>query len=152
KALRDHFLRIDARSLGLFRIAFGLVLLFDLFRRWRWLRDFYSNDGVLPNHNHLFNLRDTGQVWSIYHAFSSPGENHFAFALTLIFFVIFLLGFKTRVFHALSLILLVSLTGRNILMENAGTYASIALLAFTLFLPLGSRFSVDSLRASFDNR
>ena len=79
KALRDHYLRIDARSLGLFRLTFGLVLLFDLCRRWRYLKDFYSNEGVLPNHNHLFNLRETGQVWSLLHAFSSPGENKFAF-------------------------------------------------------------------------
>ena len=58
KSLRDHYLRIDARSLGLFRLAFGLVLLSDLVRRFRYLKDFYSNEGVLPNHNHLFNLHD----------------------------------------------------------------------------------------------
>jgi predicted DCC family thiol-disulfide oxidoreductase YuxK len=148
KALRDHYLRIDARSLGLFRIAFALVLIGDLFRRWRWLRAFYSNEGVLPNHNHLFNLRETGQVWSFLHAFSSPGENHFAFALVLFVYVCFLIGYRTRAFHALALIGLVGLTGRNILLENAGTYAAIAILAFTLFLPCGSRFSLDSLRAS----
>ena len=59
KALKDHYLRIDARSLGLFRVLFGLVLIGDLLRRWVWLRDFYSNEGVLPNHNHLFNLIHT---------------------------------------------------------------------------------------------
>ena len=40
----------------------GLVLIFDLLRRFRYIKEFYSNDGVLPNHNHLFNLRATGQV------------------------------------------------------------------------------------------
>lgn len=149
KALKDHYLRIDARSLGLFRLAFGLVLLADLVRRWRWLTAFYSNEGVLPNHNHLFNLRDTtGYVWSFLHAFSSPGENHFAFLFILFVYIAFFIGWNTRVFHALALVCLVSLTGRNILLENAGSYAAIALLAFTLFLPCGSRFSVDSMRAS----
>lgn len=152
RALRDHFLRIDARSLGLFRIAFGLVLVGDLVRRWAWLRAFYSNEGVLPNHNHLFNLRDKEQVWSVLHAFSTPGENHFAFTVALLVYLGFLLGVRTRVFQVLSLVALVSLTGRNILFENAGNYAAIALLAFTLFLPLGSRFSVDALRASFAAR
>src|SRR5262249_301898 len=85
-------------------------------------------------------------------AFSSPGENHFAFFLTLLVFITFTLGFRTRVFHTLSLLLLVSLTCRNILLENAGNYAAIALLFFTLFLPLGSRFSLDSLGASLDAR
>jgi predicted DCC family thiol-disulfide oxidoreductase YuxK len=130
----------------------GLVLLADLFRRWRWLKEFYSNDGVLPNHNHLFNLREVGRVWSIYHAFSTPGENHFAFAVTLLVYVAFLVGFRTRAFHIVSLLCLVSLASRNILLENAGTYAAIALLAFTAFLPLGSRFSVDALRASLAAR
>jgi predicted DCC family thiol-disulfide oxidoreductase YuxK len=152
KSLRDHWLRIDARSLGLFRGAMGIVLLYDLFRRWRYVRDFYSNEGVLPNHNHLFNLRDKADVWSFLHAFSSPGEAHFAFAWILLAYVCFLIGWRTRVFQVLALVCLVSLGSRNILLENAGNYVAVALLAFTLFLPLGSRFSVDSLLRSLDDR
>lgn len=152
KALRDHYLRIDPRSLGLFRLGLGLVLIFDLLRRFRYIKEFYSNEGVLPNHNHLFNLRATGQVWSLLHAFSTEGESAFAFTLILVVYLLFTLGYKTRVFHAISLVALVSLTGRNILLENAGNYAAIALLAFTLFLPCGSRFSLDSLRAALDAR
>lgn len=149
KSLRDHFLRLDARSLGLFRITFGLVLIADLFGRWRWVRDFYSNEGVLPNHNHLFNLRGKQQVFSLFHAISTEGEAHFAFSLALVVYALFLIGHRTRVFHVLSLLVLVSLTSRNILLENAGNYAAIAILALTAFLPCGSRFSLDSLRASF---
>lgn len=152
KALRDHYLRIDPRSLGLFRLGFGLVLIFDLLRRFRYIKEFYSNEGVLPNHNHLFNLRANGQVWSLLHAFSTEGESTFAFALILVAYLLFTVGHKTRVFHAVSLVALVSLTGRNILLENAGNYAAIALLAFTLFLPCGSRFSLDALRASLARR
>ena len=135
KALRDHYLRIDPRSLGLFRLGFGLVLIFDLLRRFRYIKEFYSNDGVLPNHNHLFNLRATGQVWSLLHAFSTEGESTFAFGLIFVAYLLFTVGYRTRVFHAVSLAALVSLTARNILLENAGNYAAIALLAFTLFLP-----------------
>ncbi|WP_338046526.1 DCC1-like thiol-disulfide oxidoreductase family protein [Polyangium spumosum] len=152
KRILSSFLRIDARSLGLFRIVMAAVLLGDLLRRWPWVRAFYSNEGVLPNHNHIFNLRDQGQVWSILHAFSSVGENHFAFALILLVYLGFLLGWKTRVFHALSLVCLVSLGSRNILLENQGNYAAVALLFFTLFLPLGSRFSVDALVKSLSSR
>lgn len=143
KRIVESFVRIDARSLGLFRIVMALVLIVDLFRRWSVLRIFYSNEGVLPNHNHIFNLRDKAQVWSILHAFSSPGENHFAFALILLVYVGLLIGYKTRVFQALSLVCLVSLGSRNILLENQGNFAATALLFFTLFLPLGSRYSID---------
>ncbi|MDI1443196.1 DCC1-like thiol-disulfide oxidoreductase family protein [Polyangium sp. 6x1] len=152
KRILSSFLTIDARSLGLFRITMALVLLGDLFRRWPWVRAFYSNEGVLPNHNHIFNLRDKGQVWSFLHAFSSPGENHVAFVLILLVYLGFLLGWKTRVFHALSLVCLVSLGSRNILLENQGNYAAVAFLFFTLFLPLGSRFSIDALARSYADR
>jgi len=152
KRILAGYFRIDARSLGLFRLLMGLVLIGDLIRRWAWVRAFYSNEGVLPNHNHLFNLRDKGHIWSALHAFSSPGENHFAFCLILFAYLGFLVGFQTRVFQAIALLCFVSLGSRNILLENQGNYAAVALLFFTLFLPLGSRFSIDALKRSLLDR
>lgn len=148
KELRDAFLRIDARSLGLFRVAMALALIGDALGRFRWARDFYSNEGVLPNHNHLFNLRGKQDVWSLFHAVSTQGEAYVGLIITLLVYLCFLIGWRTRVSHVLSLVLLVSLNSRNILAEGVGTHAAIALLAFTAFLPCGSRFSLDSLRAS----
>ena len=49
EAFRRTYLRIDPRSLALGRIAIGLVLIADLLRRIPWLRDFYSNAGLIPN-------------------------------------------------------------------------------------------------------
>lgn len=152
KALRDHYFRIDARSLGLFRLGFGLVLLGDLFQRWRYAKELYSNEGVLPNHNHLFLLRDKQEVWSLLHSISSPGEADAAFCVILFCYLCFWIGWRTRAFHVASLVCLVSLTARNILLEGAGNYVAIALLAFTAFLPLGSRFSLDALVAAMDAR
>lgn len=151
-ALRDRYLRIDARSLGLFRIAFAIALLADLGRRWDVLDAFYSNDGVLPNHNHLFNLGEDRQVWSFLHSFSNAGDTVFAFICIGLAYLFFLVGYKTRVFHLLSLVCIVSLTARNTLAENPGNYAAIALCAFTLFLPLGRRFSIDALVTSMGAR
>ena len=151
-ALRDGYLRIDARSLGLFRVAMGLVLVGDLFRRARWIKDFYTNDGVLPNHNHLFNLGEGARVWSVLHAFSTVGEAQTAFVFILFFYACFLVGWRSRAFQVVALLCLVSLGARNVLLENAGDHLAVALLAFTAFLPLGSRFSLDSLLASLAAR
>lgn len=140
-----HYLRVDARSLGLFRIAMGLVLLGDLARRHRWIADFYSNEGVLPNHNHLFNLKGGPGIWSALHAVSGDGEALFAFGVITLVYVLFLIGWKTRVFHALSFVALLSLTARNLLLETSGNHLALALLLVTLPLPLGSRFSLDAL-------
>ncbi len=152
RQLRDHYLRIDPRSLGLFRIAMALVLIGDLVRRFRWVTALYSNSGVLPNHHHLFTLKDTGKVWSLLHAFTTPGEVSAAFVVFLVVYLGLLVGWKTRAMHLASLVALVSLTGRNILLENAGNYIAIALVAFTAFLPTGSRYSIDALRSSLGDR
>lgn len=153
--LRSTYLRIDARSLGLFRIAMACALIGDWWVRWVDSRAFYSNEGVLTNHAHLYNVlrRDPPErVWSVFHAFSTPGEAAVALLLTLLVYVLFLIGVKTRIFHVLSLALLVSLTGRNILAEGPANHLGILVLAATAFLPCGSRFSIDSLRDSFKRR
>ncbi|MFO0550394.1 MAG: DCC1-like thiol-disulfide oxidoreductase family protein [Polyangiaceae bacterium] len=145
KSLLRHYARIDARSLGLFRIAMAITLLVDLRARMRDRFAFYSNEGVLPNHNHLFNLKGTGRfAWSALHAFSTPTEAYVGLLLIGVFYVFFLVGFKTRVFHALSLLSLVSLVARNLLTEGPGDSFALTLLLVTLFLPLGSTFSVDA--------
>lgn len=146
--LLRHFLRIDPRSLGLFRLAFGATLLADLAYRFEHRVAFYSNEGVLPNHNHLFNLKNEGRfVWSMLHAFASTGEATVGLLLIGFVFTCFLLGFKTRVFHVLSIVGLISLSARNLLTVGPGEPVALALLTATVFLPLGSTFSVDAVRA-----
>ncbi len=148
----DKYLRIDARSLGLFRIAMGLVLLTDLFHRWDWIEAFYTNEGVLPNHNHLFLLQDEGKVWSVFHAFSNIGEAQFAFGVTCLFYLLFTVGWFTRVAHVVSLVCLIGLTSRNILTESVGSSVAIAILAMTALMPCGLRFGVDAMLRSLSAR
>ncbi len=148
--LPSRVLRFDARSLGLFRLAFGVALIADLFHRWDWLEAFYSNEGVLPNHNHLFQFQDGGKVWSVYHSFSSLEEVTVAFILTLLAYLCFTVGWHTRAFHAVSLLCLIGLSARNTLAEGPGNSVAIALLFVTLFMPLGARMSLDGLRRSFE--
>lgn len=146
KPIVHHFFRIDPRSLGIFRALFGLALIGDLSYRWDHIEAFYSNEGVLPNHNHIFNLKQAGQlVWSALHAFSSEGEAAFGFCLILFFYACFTLGYKTRAFHILSAVSLLSLAARNTLASGPGDYLALGLLLMTAFLPLGSSLSVDAL-------
>ena len=146
--LLRHFLRVDPRSLGLFRLAFGATLLADLAYRFEHRVAFYSNEGVLPNHNHLFNLKNEGRfVWSMLHAFASTGEATVGLLLVGLVFTCFFIGFHTRVFHVLSVVALISLSARNLLTVGPGEPVALALLVATAFLPLGSSFSVDAFRA-----
>lgn len=142
--IEDRYLAVDLRWLGVFRILYGCLLIADLLRRWSVLRDFYSNDGILPNHFSIF--RPLGRdLFSLYHAFSTPLQVHFAFALTLLVYLTYTVGYRTRLFQLLVLVCTTSLAARNVLVENGGTVV-VSLLAFwTLFLPLGKRLSLDSL-------
>ncbi len=147
-AFLRHYLRIDARSLGLFRIALGLTLLSDLAQRFVHRAAFYSNEGVLPNHNHLFNLKNEGRfVWSLLHAFATPGEATVGLLLIALVYVMFTVGIYSRVSHVLSLVGLVSLSARNLLAEGPGEPIALALLLATVFLPVGSAFSLDVIGA-----
>jgi predicted DCC family thiol-disulfide oxidoreductase YuxK len=123
------------------------LLCADLIRRWVVARDFYTNDGVLPNHFSLF--RPLGRnVFSLYHAFSTLPEVNVAFALTLLVFLTFTVGYRTRLFHVLSLLCITSLNARNLLVENGGTVVVNLLCFWTIFFPLGRRLSLDALLVS----
>jgi predicted DCC family thiol-disulfide oxidoreductase YuxK len=140
----ERYCQADLRWLGVFRIFFGLLLIADLLRRWAVATDFYTNDGVLPNHFSLF--RPLGRdVFSIYHAFSTLPEISVAFALTLLVYLAFTIGYRTRLFHLLSLLCVTSINSRNLLVENGGTVVMNLLCFWTVFLPLGRRMSVDAL-------
>src|SRR5262249_20278543 len=115
--LRDRWFAVDPRSMGLFRIFFGLVILFDLLRRVPVMVAFYTNDGVLTNHFSLF--RPNGR-FSIYHMFSTPQEVAVAFLLTALVYVMYILGWHTKLFQILAFICVTSLHSRNVMLENGG--------------------------------
>jgi predicted DCC family thiol-disulfide oxidoreductase YuxK len=149
--LNERYRTIDPRWLGIFRICFGVLLITELGYRWSYARMLFSNDGLLPNHFSLF--APMGQdLFSIYHVFSTIEEVHLAFALTLVVFLCFTLGYKTRLFHILSAILITSLHARNLFTENGGSVVTHSLATWTVFLPLGQCFSIDAVRRSLRAR
>lgn len=145
--LRERYLAADPRWLGVHRICLGCLLMVEVIRRMYYARAFYSNDGLLPNHFSLF--RPMGRnLFSIYHAFSTYAEVQVAFSLTLVAFFLFTIGYKTKLFHLISAICIVSLNNRNIFVENGGTVVVNIMTVYTLFLPMGQRFSVDAVLRS----
>jgi hypothetical protein len=147
QGLVDRYLSLDVRWLGLFRIALGTLLVVEVLRRWYYARPFYTNDGLLPNHYSLFAPMGR-HVFSIYHAFSSYAEVSVAFFLTLLVFVSFALGYRTKLSHLLAAVCITGLNARNLFVENGGTVVVNIITVYTLFLPLGERFSLDAVRRS----
>ena len=149
--LRETYFTIDRRLLGLFRIYFGFLLLIDVLRRIPDAAFFYSNDGALPNHFALY-APLAKPVFSLYFAFSTRSEITVAFLLTALVYVFYILGWRTKIWQILAIILHASLNSRNIFVENGGCVTTVIVATWTAFLPLGDRFSIDSLLRSFNER
>jgi predicted DCC family thiol-disulfide oxidoreductase YuxK len=149
--LRRTYLQIDLRSLALGRMVLGLVLIADLLRRVPYLRDLYSNLGLIPNHTVLWRP-PFPRIFSVFFMASLPEEAALWFWIAFVCFFCFLIGYRTRLFHLLSFAMTTSLHNRVLAAENWGGVAIGVLMVWTAFLPLGRRFSVDAIRASLRAR
>ena len=149
--LRRTYLQIDLRSLALGRIVLGLVLIGDLLRRVPYLRDLYSNLGLIPNHTVLWRP-PFPRIFSVFFMASLPEEAALWFFIAFVCFFCFLIGYRTRLFHLLSFVMTTSLHNRILAAENWGGVAIGVLMIWTAFLPLGRRFSVDAIRVSLRAR
>ncbi|HWZ92461.1 MAG TPA: HTTM domain-containing protein, partial [Polyangiaceae bacterium] len=137
----------DPRSLGLFRIALGTLLFVDAARRYPDIEAHYANTGWLPNHFMLFRPM-SDYLFSLYLTCSTPGQVKVLLALQLLVDALLILGFRTRVMHVLAAIMLASLNSRNVMIENGGWVVLTLLTVWSMFLPLGRRFSVDAFLRS----
>lgn len=144
--LLERLLTVDTRVLGLFRIAFGTLLLTNLYDRASALGliSFYSNEGVWPNHYALF-LPPVGHYWSLLLPFSSPEAVTAAFVAIGIVYTLYLVGWRTRLMQVLALICLESLNFRFFLVQHGGAVVTNLVAVWTVFLPLGHRYSLDAL-------
>lgn len=142
-----RYLALDPRSLGLVRIYLGCLLLTDLLRRIPHLSTWYTNDGPLPNHVLLWRPAADYQ-FSLFFLVSHRGEAAFLFVLCGLAFALFAAGYHTRLMHFLSLVAICSLHNRIAMFEDGSEVTTRLLTFWTLFLPLGARFSVDAVRAA----
>ena len=94
--LKKTYAAADPRSLGIFRIALGVVLFFDVLRRVPEIQSHFSNTGWLTNHFMLFRPMSE-HLLSVYLAFSSPEEVRFLMALHLLLCLLFIVGWRNSI-------------------------------------------------------
>lgn len=147
--LKQRWFTVDARTLAFFRVCFGLLLFTNLIDRvWGInLVSFYSNDGVWPNHYALF-LPPTHGFWSLLLAFSTPTEVTVACCCIAVVYLLYIVGYRTQLMQVLALICVESLNFRYLLVQHGGDVVVNIIAVWSLFLPLGARWSVDALLAS----
>jgi len=118
------------------------MLLVNLAFRGTELFDFYSDDGVLTRSQsitHADSLR-----FSLYWMHSSDWFAATVMCLSAGVAVLLLIGYRSRWMALISWILLLSLLNRNQFVHQAGDYLLAMMLFWSMFLPIGARFSVDN--------
>jgi hypothetical protein len=150
---RERYFTVDTRTLGLFRICFGLHLIANLYDRTKGSDAiaFYTNLGVLPNHYALFAPMGE-RIWSLLFPFSTTAEVQVAFVCILLVYAAYTLGYRTKLMQILVVVCLLSLDNRNLALQNGGIVVTNVVAVWTAFLPLGARFSIDHLRRSLAER
>jgi hypothetical protein len=137
---------VDLRSLALFRIGLGLLVLADLYLRAQpeFFLAFHTDDGVLSR---SFLIDSVGDAWRLTpHMMSGT-----AAGITTLFVIealcgcMLILGWRTRFMAAACWILTLGVQNRNPMVLQGGDVFFRLLLLAGIFLPLGARFSVDRL-------
>lgn len=141
---RDHLFNsyaLDPRSLAVFRIAVGLVVLVDLIRRFQHSLALYSDAGMLPRADAIPSL---GQYrWSLLFSSGSPEFTSAIFLIGMVSAVAMILGWKTRFATILLWVILFSIQTRNHhLSSGADTLIRVSMF-WAMFLPLGKMWSLD---------
>ena len=141
---------LDVRSIALFRVLLGVLILLDLLLRSFDISEFYTDDGVLPR-KHLLSLSNQW-YWSLHAAGGDLWWQLVLFAIAAIAAIALIVGYRSKLAAFVSFVLLASLINRNGLILQGGDQLLVIMCFWSLFLPLGARYSIDaSLLPEYEN-
>jgi hypothetical protein len=141
---------VDPRALAGMRITLGTLLFADLLLRSRYLVAFYTDNGVLPRAT-LRATRPTLAAISLHAQWGSATAQAVLFAVGALAALAVALGYRTRLATLVSFLLLLSLHARNPVVLNGGDSLLRRALLWGVFLPLGTRWSLDAIRREASN-
>ena len=121
--------------MALFRFSIAALSIYDLLIAWPFLRDFYTDWGILPR-SALFSSSSWSYHYvSIYNISGVPAVINILFVVHLIVSLMLLFGFKTRLATFLTWFFTISLIARNPMVVTGG-YVMFRLGLFcAIFLP-----------------
>ncbi|NOT29083.1 MAG: HTTM domain-containing protein [Planctomycetes bacterium] len=141
----SEFFAIDLRSLAVFRIGLGFLLLLDLYGRAQTLRMHYTGEGCYPRELALELVQPDLALFHVFLLSDRVEVQALLFGVFALLALLFVLGWHTRVVSVLVFVLLVSLVRRNHWACHTGDGWLETLFFWAMFLPLGARFSLDRL-------
>lgn len=138
-------LGVDLRSLALLRIGLGLMLLADLINRAPDIHAHYSDWGVLSRPMLHYAFGDQA-LRSLHYLSGHSWFQALLFVVAGLCAIGLSVGWKTRAMTIASWLLLASLHNRNPQVLQAGDALLRMLLFWSMFVPLGARWSLDRVR------
>jgi hypothetical protein len=132
----------DLRSLALFRVSIGFVVLIDVLDRMIDAQKYYTDFGLFP--------RDMAVKYGDFQRFAvlqmMNGQLWFQYlliAIHIVFIIFFIVGYRTRLSTIVVWFMSLSLQSRDV---EVGYCVDVVMrmgLLWGAFLPLGDRFSID---------
>ena len=142
----QHWLALDKRSLGFFRICLGLILVGDILIRAVHYGAHYTQNGFLPLDQYLSQPDITYRRWSLLYLNDTPLFVGLFFAFFLLSALSLTVGYRTRLAGWICWACVLSVVRRNPVVNNAGDVYLPLLLMWANFLPWGERFSLEQDR------
>ena len=150
KAYLHSCVRIDTRTLAVFRIGAALIMIAEVLLRARNFSFFYNESGVVPQA--MATDRTVDYAVSFYFFTTDSALIVLLMGLHILVALVLLVGYRTRTMTVLAFFFVISLDFHNPLVNSYADTLFRMLLFWAMFLPLGERWSVDSLRGVTDRR
>jgi hypothetical protein len=138
-----YMIEIDTRTLAMFRIALGLLIIGDLIARSTKFTYFYTEDGVVPQA--LAEARTAENAFSFFFFTTDTNVIAALFLLHGFFAVLLIIGYLTRLAIIVSFLFVISLDHHNPLVLSHADSLFRMLMFWAMFLPLGERWSIDAI-------
>jgi hypothetical protein len=136
---------IDVRSLAVFRVAIGVLLLADVAIRAGDLNVMYTDEGMFPRAE-IRRLATSVWNWSFHFASGAPSYQGVLLGIAACLALALVAGFGTRLAVVGSWLMLVSIHHRVPPILSGAEILLRVLLFWAMFLPLGRVWSVDHWR------
>lgn len=142
----DEIFGIDLRSLAMLRFCLGLIVLIEVVIRWGDLEGLYSSQGIMRE-GLMESFVGVQRFFCIhYYARNSVLAQGGVFVATGVAALALMVGFRTRIFTIITWYFTVSLMAFNPLVLHSGDATLRLTLFWSIFLPLGARWSWDARR------
>ena len=141
---------VDTRTLAVFRVFLGLLIVADVLLRLRNFSVMYADSGAVPRSLAMDATADS--AISVFYFTTSPALTLLLFGLGVLVACQLIVGYRTTLATVLSLLFVASLDHANPFVLSYADTLFRLLLFWAIFLPLGERWSIDALHADSQPR